>query len=186
MKTKLILLSTILLFSCAGTRKVNKSDTKEETQIAILDTSKTETKTDTNIKVIDCTDTDELVIVPVDNTKEIMVNGKTYKNVVLKHRKVKNNITTNKVEKVAKIEQKAVKTNVKAKKQIEVKQIERKGVSFLSFWWLWLIIIVGAYIGWKNRKTLFIQIMDKTGKLIVITMIISFLLGIICGIGLMQ
>jgi hypothetical protein len=155
MKTKLILLSTILLFSC-GTRKVNKSDTKEETQIAILDTSKTETKTDTNIKVIDCTDTDEITIVPVDNTKEIIVNGKKYFNVSLKHRKVKNNITTNKVDKVAKIEQKSVKTNVKAKKVIEVKQVERKGVSFLSFWWLWLLIIIGIYVGWKNRKDLFI------------------------------
>jgi len=144
MKTKLILLSTILLFSCAGTRKVNKSDTKEETQIAILDTSKTETKTDTNIKVIDCTDTDELVIVPVDNTKEIIVNGKTYKNVSLKHRKVKNNITTNKVEKVAKIEQKAVKTNVKAKRVVEVKQTEaNKG----NFWnWVLLIICITAFI----------------------------------------
>lgn len=155
MKTKLILLSTILLFSC-GTRKVSKSDTKEETQIAILDTSKTETITDTNTKVIDCTDTDEITIVPVDNTKEIIVNGKTYKNVSLKHRKVKNNITTNKVEKVAKIEQKAVKTNVKAKRVIEVKQVERKGISFLSFWWLWLLIILMIYVGWKNRKTLFI------------------------------
>jgi hypothetical protein len=143
MKTKLILLSTILLFSC-GTRKVNKSDTKEETQIAILDTSKTETKTDTNIKVIDCTDTDELVIVPVDNTKEIIVNGKTYKNVTLKHRKVKNNITTNKVEKVAKIKQKAVKTNVKAKKSVEIKQTEStKG----NFWnWVLLIICITAFL----------------------------------------
>jgi len=142
-KTKLILLSTILLFSC-GTRKVNKSDTKEETQIAILDTSKTETKTDTNIKVIDCTDTDELVIVPVDNTKEIIVNGRTYFNVSLKHRKVKNNITTNKVEKVAKIEQKAVKTNVKAKRVIEVKQTQStKG----NFWnWVLLIICITAFL----------------------------------------
>jgi hypothetical protein len=154
MKTKLILLSTILLFSCAP-RKVNKSDTKEETQIAILDTSKTETKTATNIKVIDCTGTDELVIIPVDPSKEIVVNGKTYKNVTLKHRKVKNNITTNKVEKVAKIEQKAIKTNVKAKRVIEVKQVERKGISFLSFWWLWILIILMIYIGYRYRKILF-------------------------------
>jgi sorbitol-specific phosphotransferase system component IIBC len=144
MKTKLILLSTILLFSCAGTRKVNKSDTKEETQIAILDTSKTETKTDTNIKVIDCTDTDEITIVPVDNTKEIIVNGKTYKNVYLKHRKVKNNITANKVEKVAKIEQKAVSVKEETKKSVAVKQTEStKG----NFWnWVLLIICITAFI----------------------------------------
>jgi sorbitol-specific phosphotransferase system component IIBC len=143
MKTKLILLSTILLFSC-GTRKVNKSDTTEKVKTEITDNSKSETKTDTNVKVIDCTDTDELVIVPVDNTKEIIVNGKTYKNVTLKHLKVKNNITTNKVEKVAKIEQKAVKVNVKAKKSVEVKQTEStKG----NFWnWVLLIICITAFI----------------------------------------
>jgi hypothetical protein len=155
MKTKLILLSTIFLFSC-GSRKVNKSQTTEKTQIAISDNSKTETITDTNTKVIDCTDTDEITIVPVDNTKEIIVNGKKYFNVSLKHRKVKNNITTNKVEKVAKIEQKAVKTNVKAKRVIEVKQVERKGITFLSFWWLWLLIILMIYIGYRYRKILFI------------------------------
>jgi len=143
MKTKLILLSTILLFSC-GTRKVSKSDVKEETQIAILDTSKTETKTDTNIKVIDCTDTDEITIVPVDNTKEIIVNGHKYFNVSLKHRKVKNNITTNKVEKVAKIEQKAVSVKEETKKSVAVKQVEStKG----NFWnWILLIICITAFL----------------------------------------
>jgi hypothetical protein len=151
---KLLIILTFFIIGCSS-RKVNKSDTKEETQIAILDTSKTETKTDTNIKVIDCTDTDEITIVPVDNTKEIIVNGKKYFNVSLKHRKVKNNITTNKVEKVAKIEQKAVKTNVKAKRVIEVKQVERKGITFLSFWWLWLLIILMIYIGYRYRKILF-------------------------------
>jgi len=151
MKTKLILLSTILLFSC-GTRRVNKSDTKEETQIAILDTSKTETKIDTNIKVIDCTDTDEITIVPVDNTKEIIVNGKTYKNVSLKHRKVKNNITTNKVEKVAKIEQKAVSVKEETKKSVVVKQVEATKGNF----WNWVLLIIGItafifFVIWSRK-----------------------------------
>jgi len=144
MKKISLLLLILTLVSCSGTRRVNKSDTKEETQIAILDTSKTETKIDTNIKVIDCTDTDELLIVPVDNTKEIVVNGKKYFNVSLKHRKVKNNITTNKVEKVAKIEQKGVSFKEESKKAVAVKQSEStKG----NFWnWVLLIICITAFI----------------------------------------
>jgi hypothetical protein len=140
----LIICALLHLVSCAGTRKVNKSDTTEKVKTEITDNSKTETKTDTNIKIIDCTDTDEITIVPVDNTKEIIVNGKTYKNVYLKHRKVKNNITTNEVEKVAKIEQKAVSVKEETKKSVAVKQTEStKG----NFWnWVLLIICITAFI----------------------------------------
>jgi len=139
----LIICALLHLVSC-GTRKVNKSDTKEESKTEIVDTSKTEIKTNTNIKVIDCTDTDEITIAPVDNTKEIVVNGKTYKNVSLKHRKVKNNITTNKVEKVAKIEQKGVSVKEESKKSVAIKQTEStKG----NFWnWVLLIICITAFL----------------------------------------
>lgn len=158
MKKTLILLSTILLISC-GSRKTQQTKTDLKTRKVVSDNSTIETKTDTNTKVIDCTFTDEVEIIPIDNTKEIIVNGKVFKNVVLKHRKVKNNITTDKVEKVAKIEQKAVKTNVKAKRVVEVKQVDKPqfnyGAFVLSFWWLWLLIIAMVYIGWKNKKTLF-------------------------------
>lgn len=82
MKTKLIILSTLLLVSC-GTRKVEQK-TDVTTKEVTTDNSVIETKTDTNVKVIDCTSTDEIEIIPVDNSKEIVVNGKTYKNVRLK------------------------------------------------------------------------------------------------------
>jgi hypothetical protein len=138
---------TVLIFcsSCAS-RKVAKSNvtetTKTEAQASTVDSSKTITTVDTNTKVIDCTDTDEVIVQPLDNTKEMVVNGKKYFNTVLKHKRVKNNITTNQAIKVAQIEQKAVKTQSKAvtqSKRVEVvKNTEREG---FSWWWLLLLLI---------------------------------------------
>jgi uncharacterized protein YcfL len=155
MRNKLILLLSILIVGC-GSRKVNKSVTKEETQIEILDTSKTETKTDTNVKVITCFETDEITIVPIDSTKEIFVNGKTYRNVVLKHKKVKGNKVVEQSKKEVKIEQKAVKTNIKKQTQIEVKQIDKEQFNFLV--WFWLLLLIPIYLLYRKYKHKFTNV----------------------------
>jgi hypothetical protein len=155
MRNKLILLLSILIVGC-GSRKVNKSVTKEETQIEILDTSKTETKTDTNVKVISCFESDEITIVPIDSTKEIFVNGKTYRNVVLKHKKVKANKVVEQSKKEVKTEQKAVKTNIKKQTQIEVKQIDKDPFNFLI--WFWLILLIPIYLLYRKYKHKFTNV----------------------------
>lgn len=155
MRNKLILLLSILIVGC-GSRKVNKSVTKEETQISVLDTSRTETKTDTNVKVITCFESDEITIVPIDSTKEIFVNGKTYRNVVLKHRKVKANKVVQQSKKEVKTEQKAIKTNIKKQTQIEVKQIDKEQFNFLI--WFWLILLIPIYLLYRKYKHKFTNV----------------------------
>jgi hypothetical protein len=157
MRNKLILLFliTFLIVGC-GSRKVNKSVTKEETQISVLDTSKTETKTDTNVKVITCFESDEITIVPIDSTKEIFVNGKTYRNVVLKHKKVKGNKVVEQSKKEVKTEQKAIKTNIKKQTQIEVKQIDKEQFNFLL--WFWLILLIPIYLLYRKYKHKFTNV----------------------------
>jgi len=70
------------------------------------------------------------------------VGNKVYRNAILRHSKVKNNVTTNRTTKVAQIEQKAVKTQSKAvtqSKRVEaVKNTERSG---FNWWWLLLLLI---------------------------------------------
>jgi uncharacterized protein YcfL len=151
MRNKLILLFliTFLIVGC-GTRKTQQTKTDVKTKEVTTDNSVIETKTDTNTKVIDCTLTDEIEIIPIDNTKEIVVNGKTYKNVRLKSKKTKNNVTTNKVEKVAKKQQNAIK--IKSKAIIEVKQKETERNS--NYWWLLLLIpIYLLYRKYKHKFT---------------------------------
>jgi hypothetical protein len=157
MKTKkiiyvLFLIATIICATSCGTRKTQQTKTDVTTKEVATDNSVIETKTDTNTKVIDCTNTDEIEIIPIDNTKEIVVNGKTYKNVSIKHRKVKNNVITTERKKVAETIKKDVKTKSKAKVQVKQKATEsNKGY----FWnWIWLIVIligVTWFVLWSRK-----------------------------------
>lgn len=153
MKNKLLIIPALFLISC-GTRNVNKSNTTEsvetETHIAISDSSKTVTNTESNIKVIDSTD--EVEILPIDNSIPMVVNGKKYVNARLKHRKTSTN--TNQSVKVSQIEQKAVKTDVKnktdANKKVDDFHSHREGFNFN---WLWLLLIpIGIYLFIKSKK----------------------------------
>ena len=152
MKTKLILLSALLLIGCGGTRKTSQTKTDVTTKEVTTDNSTIETKTDNNTKVIDCTSTDEIEIIPIDNTKEIVVNGKTYKNVRLKSKKTKNNVTTNKVEKVAKKQQNAIKTKSKAIIEVKQKETERNS----NYWWL--ILLIPIYLLYRKYKHKFTKV----------------------------
>ena len=157
MKTKkliyvLFLIATIICATSCGVRKTQQTKTDVTTKEVATDNSVIETKTDTNTKIIDCTSTDEVEIIPVDNTKEIVVNGKTYKNVRLKSKKTKNNLTIAKNETVDKIEKKDVKTKSKAKVEVKQKATEsNKG----NFWnWIWLIVIligVTWFVLWSRK-----------------------------------
>lgn len=152
---KLLIIPALLLVSCAS-RNVNKSNatetTKTETQTEIVDSSKTVTNTDSNIKVIDSTD--EIEIVPIDNSIPMVVNGKKYVNARLKHRKTSTN-TTQSV-KVAQIEQKAVKTDVKAKTDANKKSNEfhshKEGFNWnKTFFWI-LVLLFAIYLIRKYLK----------------------------------
>jgi ATP-dependent Zn protease len=157
MKTKkliyvLFLIATIIGATSCGTRKTQQTKTDVTTKEVTTDNSTIETKTDSNLKVIDCTSTDEIEIIPIDNTKEIVVNGKVYKNVRLKSKKVKNNVITTERKKVAETIKKDVKTKSKAKVEVKQKATEsNKG----NFWnWIWLIVIligVTWFLLWSRK-----------------------------------
>ena len=134
----LALLGAIFLTSC-GSRKVAKSETKEQEQKTEKITLETETRVTDNTKIVDTSTTDEIEIIPIDNTLPFTVNGKEYKNVKIKHKKSKNNISIVKDVKIQHNEEKEAVMMVKKDKVIEVKQIERKQ----SYWWmLWFLLLI--------------------------------------------
>jgi len=149
-----------LLCSC-GSRKVDRSKTEiketQTTESTFKDSSKTVTKIESNTKIVDISQSDEFVIVPFDNTKEMVVNGKTYFNTVLKRSNSKNNITTDKTINVAKTIQKDVKKATKENKYkvavSDIKNIDKKQFNFLSLWWLIPLIAV-IYFGYRKFKGL--------------------------------
>ena len=143
----------LLLVSC-GSRKVNKSntETKEKSEIIIVDSLKKEIKTDSSTEI----QSNEFEIEPIDSIKPIIIidaQGKktSYLNARLKYKQETKRNKTLKNELV----QRSRKTNIKAEKrtQIEVKQIERKESIITSLWWLWLLIIliITYYVSRKFR-----------------------------------
>lgn len=145
------LIIVIFLTSC-GSRKVNKSETKEQEQKTEKFTLETETRVTDNTKIVDTSTTDEFEICPVSDTIPMVVNGITYKNAKIKRKKSKNNIS---VEKDVKVQHKAQKSGlvmVKKNRIIEVKQTERKE----SYWWLlWFLLLIPIwYYGKKYFQRL--------------------------------
>lgn len=138
MKQLIILVSLFLFVSCS-VRKVQKSEVKKDslsqidTKIVTKEDIKTEIKNDICI--------DEFTITPLDSSKQITINGKTYKNVVLKYKKTKDNTSLTKTKKLSKNEVKSetVKTSFKEFK---------KETIALNWWWLLLLLLIpiGYYI----------------------------------------
>jgi len=156
---KLILLLLIVLTSCAGRKvQINRTEIKKdsivETKVSVT-TIETKEKTDST-NIITNIDNSEITITPIDTCKEIIVEGKVYKNVVLKIKKNKvNTLYTNnktksnnkRIDSVA-----TVKVNKTEKISGKNKTIEKKA----DYWWIlwWILLILTLYQLWRNRLSL--------------------------------
>jgi hypothetical protein len=145
-KISLIALS-FLVMSCAS-RKVDRKEEKQKIDFTENVTEETKTDSQTTTKVIDTSTIDEIEIIPIDSTKPVVINGKTFLNAKIKHVKRKYNITTDKVEKVAENQRKQAKRELKIDNSNKEKQTERK--SGFSWWWLLFLLIPIAYLKYKK------------------------------------
>ena len=146
------LIAVIVLTSC-GSRKVQKSETKESETNVESNTEKVQNTLTDNTKIVDTSTSDEIEISPVSDTLPMVVNGITYKNVKIRHKKTKSNISIVKDVKVQhKAEKSGLKT-VKTSRVIEVKQIDRKQ-SYLWLWWL--LLLIPAYYLYRKYKGLIV------------------------------
>lgn len=133
----------LLLFVSCSSRKVVienvKKDSISETVVktATVEDVKIETKNDILI--------DEFTITPLDTCKDIVINGISYKNVVLKYKKTKDNTIQVQDKKTSKIEDKQQKTKV----EVEQKKKEIEKTPIPQLWLLWLLIPLIIYIMYK-------------------------------------
>jgi len=157
---KLILLFLITLTSCASRQTkidklVVKKDSVTETK-AVLTVTETKEKTDST-NIITMVDSSEVMITPIDTYKEIVVDGKVYKNVVLriKKNKVNTSYTNNKRESNIKRTDSigTTKTSVTEDTVEKIKTIDKKTNYWTLFYWIILFIII--YLLYKNRKRVF-------------------------------
>jgi len=141
------LASTIVtLLSSCGTRKVVIDEVKKDslsqisTKIVTNEVSNMSSKNDIIVN--------EFIITPLDSCKDIVVNGITYKNVVLRHINTKDNSLHKEDIKVSKIEDKQQTTKVEVKEK--KKEIDKKANYFLYF--IPTLIIIIIYLVWRNRR----------------------------------
>lgn len=141
-----------LLLSSCGTRKAQKSSTKEETKTEQATTEKKDIIIDNQTKTVINEDTDEIEVKPIDTSKTITINGKKYKNAIITLRKKKVNTVIQNKEIVKDNSVKQTRAKVTVKKETRAKDIERKSNPFLPL--LWLLIPAGVYLIWKYKYKL--------------------------------
>lgn len=154
---KYLLILLILVSSCA-TRKVDvvkidvKKDSVAETK-TIVTSIETKEKTDST-NMVTTIDNSEITITPIDSSKTIMVDGKSYKNVVLRIKKNKVNTlyTNNKTESNTKRNDSLSATIVHKKETTtsKAKVIDKEANYWFILYWLILALII--YMVWRNKK----------------------------------
>jgi len=176
MKTKLILLSALLLIGCGGTRKTQQTKTdvttKEDKTEKVTEKETIETKVDTNIKEVTETkvDTEKNVVTetktirPIDPNKESIFKDLVFKNAEINETKTtdlskektilvsKHELLQKAFENKAKEVSKLFKENKELKARLKDKATEsNKG----NFWnWIWLIVIligVTWFVLWSRK-----------------------------------
>jgi len=135
----------ITMLSSCGTRKVVIDEVKKDSLSQI--STKIVTKEDIKIETKNDIITDEFTITPLDTCKDIVIDGKTYRNVVLRYKKTKDNTIQVQDIKVAKDELKTQDTKVTQNRK--VKNIERKLNPMMNL--LWLLIPLSAYVIYKFK-----------------------------------
>lgn len=146
---KVILIFVIILnFSCAS-RKVTKADSSVESRVeqVIIDTTKQ--KTTSTTKISDTTSVSEITLEPIDPTKEIIVDGKKYKNVRFKTLKSKKGVTILKENNSSLNQGKTINNKIEETIDTSTKNTETSSSS-----WLWIVVIVtgGLVIYFDSKR----------------------------------
>jgi hypothetical protein len=141
----IFIIISLLFLSCASRKvSVNKIDIKKDS-ITKIDT-KIEFKKVSNIEIKNDILIDEMIIKPIDSSKEITVNGIKYKNVVLSIKKTKDNSLYLKDKIIQYNEAKQQINTVSTIKKESKKEIDKKANHFI---YLWLLLIPASYFIFK-------------------------------------
>ena len=134
---------SIAILSSCSTRKVVIEEVKKDSLLQI--DTKIVTKKDIKIETKNDIVIDEFIITPLDTCKDIVVNGISYRNVVLRHINTKDNSLHKQDIKVSKIEDK--QQTIKVKENTKVKNIEKTSNPIG-----YILIIIIIYLVWQNRR----------------------------------
>jgi hypothetical protein len=149
----ILFISIVLLHSCAS-RKVDVSKVVIETKVDSVSEVKIDGTyvKDNNVTILESTD--EVEYTAKDTSKPMEIDGKIFKNVVIKSKKV-SKATVDKTKENIKVSS-VKKLNVKREgiKKTFVKKVDKKANNFV---YLWLLLIpIGMYIYRQVKKKIFL------------------------------
>lgn len=155
---KLLVFLSIFLLSC-GARTVNTDEKKTEVIENTTEVMKTDSisKDSTSIKFD--IDTEEIAIEAVDSTKPIEIinnEGKVtkYKNARISKKKKRDNTIVVNEKMVSKIVVDSVSNEIEVNKVESAKVVYKEQFNWSTFilqlWWLWLLLLVLVYIGYRK------------------------------------
>jgi hypothetical protein len=159
-KITIILIAFLLLTSC-GSRNVNKEVAKTDSIAKTIAVVKSDSisKDSTSIKFD--VETEEIVIEAVDSTQPIEIINKEgqitkYKNARISKKKRKDNTIVVNEKIVSKIVVDSLTNEIEVQKVQSAKIVYKEqfnwGIFFLSFWWLYLILLIAGYVAYKYKK----------------------------------
>jgi hypothetical protein len=150
----------LFLFSC-GAKTVNKDEKKTDSIAKEVIVLKTDSSSIDKKVVLFDIETDEIAIEAVDSTKPIEIinnEGKVtkYKNARISNKKRKDNTILVNEKIVSKIVIDSVSNEIEIDKVESTKIVYKEQFNWSTFilqlWWLWLILILIAYICYRYAK----------------------------------
>lgn len=150
---KYLIILLVLLSSC-GARKV--SIVKNDTKITIDSTAivKTDSAATIQNNIVIHSQSQEIEISPIDNSKEIFINNIPYKNARIRIKNTTTKQSDTSLKKVALVKEKAARKTIHKEVSTKEKQIDKK-VNYFVYLWL-LLIPVGMYIYRQIKNKLFL------------------------------
>lgn len=150
MKNLVLILASTLLIAC-GARKVNKVDKVENKTIVEVVTQKDSIQATNKTEIKYDVENYEISVIPMDSTKEFVVEGKKYFNARILIKKKKDNTLYSNDNKVSKTSLKQAKTITKERKIEKTKAVDKKEAKSLQFYIIFFILLLLLII-WLYRK----------------------------------
>lgn len=149
-KASIILLIAFFLVSCGTRKRVMEKLKSEEVRIEVEDTVKEETILKTSNADVSIS-TEELMFRPIEAEKEMIIEGRAYKNVVIKKKtkkKIDESVVEEKIVKKVEVKKESKKVDIHESKKVDVKRDNSIG----SFIWVVILILLAMIIYYILRK----------------------------------
>ena len=153
----LIYIAGIILLTSCGARKVNKSITTTDSTATFTQVVKTDSVSKETTDIYYDITTDDIIIEPIDSTKAIEITdsfGKVtkVKNARISRKKKTDNTIVANTKEIAKNVLDSVFNKVVLHKSVSTKVVDKKQFDILGYWWLWLLIVLACYLGYRWFK----------------------------------